>query len=83
MLLQLTLKFTIWGPQAHYMADDFFIPNPPLPRTPLVPDGSRHADGVGVRPTQGPLKVKKYCPPPLPIAIPGHAPDASRSSTCM
>ena len=30
MLLQLTLKFTIWGPQAHYMADDFFIPNPPL-----------------------------------------------------
>ena len=30
MLLKLTLKFTIWGPQAHYMADDFFIPNPPL-----------------------------------------------------
>ena len=30
MLLKLTLKFTIWGPSAHYMADDFFIPNPPL-----------------------------------------------------
>ena len=35
MLLQLTLKFTIWGPQAHYMADDFFIPNPPLMAPPL------------------------------------------------